>query len=352
MSERKISQSPPKLVEAGQCLMGTFNTAVVNPNVLDVDRPMGFKLPVWVNNLRLKEWEAAQISNEDWFICVAVYNTKLLGTAVIMAYHKKEKRQYLYQCKPFAWQLKLPKNLYDSHCYYHGESLSIDFFNNLEKNRIEVKFQAQATPHLPAIEASFVATHTTEPIVICHPFAKNRPLYSHKALMPVEGQLICGDITSTFQPTNACMIIDDHKGYYPYVMQYDWVTALGFAGDGRLTGFNLTNNQILEPEIYNENCLWINGKMSLLPAITIERPDGVAGQWIIRERTATNRYGERISLLFTPIVDMPVKINLGVVKVDYHGPTGRFSGHIVDNAGHKISFNQFIGMGEKKYIRL
>jgi hypothetical protein len=57
------------------------------------------------------------------------------------------------------------------------------------------------------------------------------------------------------------MIIDDHKGYYPCVMKYDWITALGYAGNGRLVGFNLTDNQVQDHEKYNENCLWLDGKM-------------------------------------------------------------------------------------------
>jgi hypothetical protein len=49
------------------------------------------------------------------------------------------------------------------------------------------------------------------------------------------------------------MIIDDHKGYYPCVMKYDWITALGYAGNGRLVGFNLNRQSGAGPrEIQRE----------------------------------------------------------------------------------------------------
>ena len=54
--------------------------------------------------------------------------------------------------------------------------------------------------------------------------------------------------------------MDDHKGFYPYVMQYDWVTGMGYSQEGKLQGFNLTDNQVRDHERFNENCLWLDGK--------------------------------------------------------------------------------------------
>jgi len=344
--QRQVLPAPVEIVSDGHCAMGTYNSPIQNVNLTELKRPLGFSAPSAWNQFRLKEWQAYQISNEDWFICLAIYNTKSLGTAIIMAFNKQEQKMYQYEQKAPAWKINSPKGLFGTHCYYHGRKITIDFNNQLENNLLNIEFKAVGFKGLPDLSGKFTAFHTTEPIVIVQPFSDNRPLYSHKALMSVQGSFTFGENESLFSKSNGCVIVDDHKGYYPYVMQYDWVTALGFHEQHGMVGFNLTDNQIQDPERYNENCLWLNGKMLPLPPVKIDRPQGVERSWVI-----TDKY-QQVDLTFTPIEDVPVKLNVGLAKVDYHGPTGQFSGYILDADGNKITFDHFIGMGEKKYVRL
>jgi len=263
-----------------------------------------------------------------------------------MAFDKHQQKMYQYEQKVPAWQLTVPKGLFGTQCNYHGRKLFIEFNNHLEDNYIDIEFKAEGFKGLPDLSAKLTAFHTTEPIVIVQPFADNRPLYSHKALMPAEGILTVDNSESLISRNRSCVIVDDHKGYYPYVMQYDWVTALGFDQQDRMIGFNLTDNQIQDHERYNENCLWLDGKMFPLPPISVNRPKGVENTWYIKDS-----YGQ-VDLTFTPLADVPVNINAGIAKVNYNGPTGIYSGYILDPENNKVQFDKFIGMGEKKYVRM
>ena len=343
---RPVTPAPASAVSNGICNMGTFNSAIEDVNLLDTKSPLGISVPKQINNLRLKEWQALQFSDENWFMCLAVYNTKTLGTAIIMAFNKQQQKMYRYEHKVPFWQLNVPSGLMNSHCYYHSKNFSIDFFNDLEHDKITVQFQAKGFKGCPDLGGDIIAHAVTEPIVIVQPFADNRPLYSHKALMPAEGTISVDSTSSPITASQGCVIVDDHKGFYPLEMKYDWVTALGYSPEGKLQGFNLTDNQIQNPNKYNENCLWLDGKMHPLPPVTIDRPNGVAHTWVIRDRH------DQVDLTFTPLADVPVKITIGVSLVDYHGPTGELAGHILDKDGNKILFNQFIGMGEQKAIRM
>lgn len=346
-ASREVLDTPHAIVSDGKCQMGTFNSAFRDVNLLQLNKPLGKDLPKPLNSLRLKEWQAIQISNEDWFICLAVYNTKSVGTAIIMAYNKSEQKMYRYEHKVPFWKLKVPSGLHDTHCSYHHKKLSIHFHNDLDNNLIGIKFQANGFKNCPDLSGHVLAHAVTDPIVIVQPFDDNRPLYSHKALMPASGYLSCDDVITPLSQDSSCVIIDDHKGYYPVEMRYDWVTALGFAPDGSLQGFNLTDNQIQNPEQFNENCLWHQGKMHPLPPIKVKRPNGVDQTWVIRDDNG------RVNLTFTPLADVPVKVGgLGIKLIDYHGPTGKFSGFILDSDGNTITFDDFIGMGERKLIRL
>lgn len=343
---RPVTPSPKNIVDDGQCHMGTFNSPFRNINLSELSRPLGYQLPECLNKFRLKEWQAFQLNSPEWFICFAVYDTKSIGTAIIMAYSKLQKRMYRYEHKVPTWRLTVPNSLYDSKCYYRSRKLNIEIHNQLDDGLFSISLSAKGFRGLPGLECSFQAHHRTEPIVIVQPFAKNRPLYSHKALMPSEG-VICFDGTRQHcNSEDTSMILDHHKGFYPYVMKYDWVTALGHNAQGELQGFNLTDNQVQSPERYNENCLWLNGKMHPLPPVKIRRPHGISSPWEIRDEF------EQLSLSFTPLADVRNRLNLGFVKVDYHGPTGILAGHILDATGKRVSFDNFFGMGEKKYVRM
>jgi hypothetical protein len=161
----------------------------------------------------------------------------------------------------------------------------------------------------------------------------------------MQGSLTIGGAVTRFQRHDSFGIIDDHKGFYPYVMKYDWLTAAGYDVRGRLVGFNLTANQTANPEKYNENCLWVDGKLHLLPAVTFARPQGVSGRWLVRDRHG------RVDMAFTPESMGNIDMNLLAVRVKYFGPFGYVEGHITDNAGNRVQFDRYFGMGEQKYVR-
>ncbi len=343
---REVSAAPAEIATNGRCNMGTFNQAIKNVNMLDVEKPLGTEVPQGLKFMRLKEWQAFQISNDEWFICLAVYNTKSIGLATVMAFDRNQQKMYRYERKVPFNLLKVPSGLADSRCYYHGADFRIDIHNNLDDGKFRVSFQADNFAGLPDLRASFTGYHETEPIVIVQPFDDNRPLYSHKALMPCEGMLELSDgRKSFFERGTGSMIIDDHKGYYPYTMAYDWVTGLGYDHKGRLAGFNTTDNQIQNHMKYNENCLWLDGQMYPLPPISIRRNTGVEGIWEV-----SDDFG-RVRIFFKPLYDCKVKINAGIIKTDYHGPTGVLEGWIKTPDGEKVCFDGFAGMGEKKFIK-
>ena len=122
-------------------------------------------------------------------------------------------------------------------------------------------------------------------------------------------------------------------------------TAAGYANNN-LIGFNLTDNQCIDPDHYNENAIWIDGQIHLLPAIKVDRPDGVMGVWNIRDKEG------RVKLDFFPKIQGNVEFNYGLAESKYHGPFGDFEGYLINNKDEKISFQNFFGMGEQFFLRI
>ncbi|SHH88774.1 DUF2804 family protein [Sporanaerobacter acetigenes] len=342
---REVREDIESLVNVdGSFNFGTYNRAVSKVNMLDAKKPLGRAAPKWFLNFRLKEWEAFQAGNRDIFIFGVVYTPKISTLICLVIYDKRNKKLYDYEKIINTKRASIGKGLFNSETKGQIKAYYMRYENNLRKNEIAV--EAKMGPHdLPMAILDIKAYHITEPIVICQPFGENRGLYSHKNFMPMEGYLILGDEKIVFNKENSHMIIDDHKGYYPYNMKYDWVTGWGKDNSGNTFAFNLTDNQVLDHEKYNENCIWIDGKMNVLPPIKVERKYENDEVWNIKDEY------DMVNISFYPETKTEIKFNYLIVKSDYEAPIGSYKGYF-KLGDRKIDIVECFGMGEKKRIRI
>ena len=72
-------------------------------------------------------------------------------------------------------------------------------------------------------------------------------------------------------------------------MHYDWITLMGRAevlGRAQFYGLNLTANQSLDPDRFNENLIWMEQGNSLLPPVRFLKSSAVptpGASWEIRD---------------------------------------------------------------------
>lgn len=344
---REVRKGIEELVKSdGKFDFGTFNSPIPNVNMYDAYRPLGYLAPKWFENYRLKEWEAFQAGNEDIFILGAVYNVKVAVLLYLIIYDKKYDKLYEYSEIINPSKATIGKGLLDSVTKGESKKCYMHYNNNLNNGIINVSAYIEHIGKLPKIKLEFKAYHTTEPIVICQPFGENRGLYSHKNFMPMEGYILIEDEKIVFDEHSSHMIIDDHKGYYPYNMKYDWVT--GWGKDEALNdfAFNLTDNQILDHEKYNENCIWYDGKMNVLPPIKVERQYNDDEIWRIKDEY------DMVNLNFHIDKKTKIKFNCLVVASDYEAPFGRYEGYLRLPDNKKVAIKSCFGIGEKKRIRI
>jgi hypothetical protein len=345
---RELIEAPDSLVSGGKWNFGTFNTQFRLVNPLDAERPLGPWVPQPMLPFRLKEWQAFQLGNERWFMLAVLYNAKFSALAQFIAYDKHSKKKFVFDRMLPPGSVKVPPSIWDSRQSYSHAGASIEIISKLESGRFYINVRLDEMKGQPAVEAHFEAIHDNgmvEPIVVSIPFGSNRGMYSHKCLMPMQGNMSIGGEKAEFKRGESFAIIDDHKGFYPYIMHYDWVTAAGFNNNKQIVGFNLTDNQSIDPDRFNENCLWVDGRLHLLPPVKFNRPDGAGGRWLIKDS-----YG-MVDLSFQPESMQEINMNALVIKVRYRGPFGYLSGFIKDRYGARTGFDNFFGMGEEKYIR-
>ncbi|WBW99369.1 DUF2804 family protein [Oceanirhabdus sp. W0125-5] len=339
MKENKIKSL---VDEKGIFNFGTYNYPLENINIMDCVKPFRTWRPNKFNYLRLKEWEAFQGGNDRFFILGAVYNIKLMTMNIIVIYDRLKDKIYEYREKSLRGKLKIGKGMISSSTECRLKKTFIRFINKLECGEVNVKCFSKGDKTKPDIDIEITGNHIIDPNVICHPFDNNRALYSHKEIMTMKGKMVIGNETIFFNQENAFLIIDEHKGFYPFKMKYDWVTGYGYGENRELIGFNFTDNQIREPHKYNENCLW-NCKKYNLPKIRVTHVN--ENLWNINDEEG------KVDLEFNIINKYKLKFNYGIVASDYEAPFGVFNGKIHTDDGIFI-MEDFFGMGEKKRLKL
>jgi hypothetical protein len=349
---RAVNPAPCQLFDKRTATInwGTFTGQVESANIIDCEKLYDYKGFIdhrEKNNKRLKEWQAFQLSDNEKFICGALYQAKQFAVVAISYYDRISEQHYLYKKFVRPSQLIIADGALPSKSSYeyNGITFSITRDRKAEKTEVMVRWPKQGK--LPSLELDLVLEETSAGMTICQPFSnpnktkENRPLYSYKNLMPARSTLKL-DNTIVPMSENSFGILDDHKGFYPKKVNYDWGTAGSYI-DNTLVGFNLTRNQIRDPEQFNENCLWYDGSLFALPAIEVTHlEDG----WHYKDK-----YG-LVDLMFTKLVNNKQKFHLGFVYMDYQGPFGLYNGYITHPQLGKIAISDMLGMAERKRYKL
>lgn len=341
---RQLQTARPALVNAGTTTFGTFDGPFEQVNPLDATAWGGVPVPRFLKSWRLKEWQAIQLSTERYFVCIALFNAKSLALAQIKIYDRANRKKVLFERKVAPWAFEVADGLLDSVTRYTGPGASLQFRNLLSESRLEVELDVEAGPDWPAVKGTIrIDAAGITPQVVSIPFGRNHGMYSHKCLMPASGSLQIGADAVSLE--DAFVFMDDHKGYYPLAMRWDWLTAGSRTADGQLVGINLTHNQSIDEARYNENCAWVGGALHLLPPVRFSRKtDGAQETWQVTD-------GEgRIDVRFD--VEMPsrVDINALVVASKYSGPYGNLRGFVTTEDG-RLDVEGWFGMGEDFYLR-
>ncbi|MCK0438997.1 DUF2804 domain-containing protein [Gordonia alkaliphila] len=341
---------PPALVVDGQYQFGTYDGPIPIINPLDVGGTDQRFHPLRRanRNMRLKEWEAFQLGDDDWFVLGAVYNAKALGLIQVIAVNKHAGTLTRWQVKMPPPTLSVARGLLGSSSRGRVADFRVEVGNHLDRGRLDVDAHHPGKRDLPSMGLHVTgrcgpdeAAH----LVVVHPFSADRALYSHKVMLPMAGNLVIGGDHVGFAEDRGFAILDDHHGDYPRPMRYDWVTAARRNAAGVVEGFNLTHNQILDPAQFNENAIWIGDQLHRLPPVTVERPQGPWGKWLIRDTSGA------VDITFTPTVRSTMHVGPGKVLAEYYAPYGWYEGAI--EAEHaSLNVDGMFGVGEQKRITL
>jgi hypothetical protein len=346
---RQPDESPSALVVDGGFQLGMFSRPLDRVNPLDARLREGRDLPRFAKSLLLKEWQHFALVDDRFYVSLAIFDTKRIGLAQVIVYDRRTGSLVERERKLLSRDMVLPDSLWDAQASAHKGAVSIEVHNRLRDGFHSIEFRCGAEGREEALQGRFECQEDPSrhvPLVVCLPLSRHRAMYSHKGLFPLRGHLEIGGERHEFDPASSYCLVDVHKGYYPYVMKWKWATGAAVRAEGGLLGFNLTDNQVRDQERYNENALWVDGRMSLLPPVRFEMdPSAPERDWRVRDREG------RVSLEFTPEAVRRVDLNLLILASRYRGPFGSFRGTIVADDGTSHSLDGAYGMCEDFYLR-
>jgi hypothetical protein len=348
MYDRPILEPIPCIVTNGEFNYGSYAKPFQFTNMLDVERPYHYPIPRIFKYFRLKEWIAFYLGDSKHFFMTTLYDAKSVALAYFQGYDRETKRSFGFRRLLVGGSLHFGPSLDGTRLVFRGGRDFLEYNLCLSQGLLSVRVGHRGNRTSPSFSGNMALTwndRQTAMETVCLPLGLNRAMYSTKALMPMNGYFKIGRETIDFSGSDAMGVLDDHKGYYPYRLRYDWVTGFGLDGKGGRMGFNLTDNQVKDPAKYNENCMWMGGRTFPLPPVKVTRPRGVYDEWIIQDTEGL------VDLTFHPETKNDLRLNLLMARSDYSGPFGTFKGFVRNGDGERIDASQVYGMGEKKYLR-
>ena len=380
--KRRAVPTPKDLVdENGKVVFGTFDKEFETMELLRAKKPT--RAPDFLRKFKLTLWEATEVHLKNGVLLAVVCDMGIFGKQLNMFYDKRTKKVYCWDTQIKSKDTIIAPNLLNgSIAKAESEVGHVTYVNNFQDGKAElsgkhtvnkknfclvtqgredktavaaIKENKVYDPALATIEYDFKLTNLSDPCVVSIPFpySDNRTLYSQKNFFKAEGKLIING-EEMISDDETVAIIDDHRGYYPRRAHYDWVTTMGKCdvdGEKKFLAFNLTRNQSINQEDYNENILWLEGKSSLLPPVTFTRTIETKdfknyAEWIVKDEH------DMVNLKFKVYGINPMVLHALVVNIDYFVAWGELEGYIRDEDGKKYVLDGMMGMGEDKTLLL
>ena len=372
--KRRAVPTPKDLVdENGKVVFGTFDKEFETMELLRSKKPT--KAPDFLRKFKLTLWEATEVHLKNGVLLAVVCDMGIFGKQLNMFYDKRTHKVYCWDTQIKSKDTVIAPNLLNGSVAEAASDFGfVKYVNNFQDGKAELsgKHTGKCLITVPneekkasesvkdnwgeaSIEYDFKLTNLSDPCVVSIPFpySDNRTLYSQKNFFKAEGKLIInGEEMISDDETTA--IIDDHRGYYPRRAHYDWTTTMGKCdvdGEKKWLAFNLTHNQSIDEEAYNENILWLEGKSSLLPPVkwtrTVESKDFTNySEWTVKDEH------DMVNLKFKVRGMNPMILHALIVNIDYYVVWGELEGYIRDEDGKKYVLDGMMGMGEDKTLLL
>ena len=334
----------------GAINFGTFRTPFLNANILD--SPLyssSSKVPAFWKKFRLKEWQHFGIITPTYYFGMVIFDAKFMGVSFFYAYDRIANKRFEHGAQLPGKAARVAGQVYNDSCEFKKKGYRLYFENQLKEGFHKVIIEIDGKKDLPAVKGEikiFEDLNTIEPLVQVSPVTQFRPFYTHKVAAPAEGSIKLGAEEIVIDRKRDIALLDEQKTYYPYSSFWKWSTAAGYNENGELLAFNLCQNMITDDEDYNENCMWVDGKIYCLKAARFKfDTKDLMHPWEMKTTDGC------MDLVFTPSGERAEKISVGLIESNFHQPFGLYNGRFKDENILIYPITNFFGLAEHHVSR-
>ena len=349
MYTREILPPIASPVKDGTPVLGTWNRAFEKVDLLEIKKPYGIKLPRWLKNYRIKEWQSFSANNSLLSIEALFCNVKIFRMAQVILYDKENDKKYIYRKIKLGTGWHLPVSLANSSVDSHMPRFFFRIHNWLDADTVKLDINIEAVRKKPPLTVHLaynISDQITIPMAVSLGFSKPRIMYAYKAFAPIAGDMVFDGKHISLMQEDCSGIFCDYKGFFPYRMITTMCSAAGFDDENRRFGFHIAENQTKENNKNNENALWLNRTLTPLPPVLITMPNGPDSIWVIQDVEGM------VDLTFTPKDQIKSGSKLIITRVDYNIILGYYNGTLINSEGGQIQIKNLLGIGEKLYLRV
>jgi uncharacterized protein DUF2804 len=343
---KRTMESPPgKLVEEGRIRLGVFNEPCRSLNLLE-SKVLGGTDKRWWGGPKLQEWMGYGLIHDDWYFGMIIMDLKLVSFATVYAHNRKTGQSFSHDGIDFGKKSGVAESNWNGKTYLTKDNFKMEFVHDLNDSKHQIIVDVPEKDGKPSVKMDLILCQNMkkfQPLVISMPIEPEHYMYTHKAVMEVSGHADIGGEKIKYNPEKDLIVSDEFKSYWPVPKRWTWGTAVGKSQSGKPVAINMVDYYTENQDIWNENCVWVDGKMSLVGSvewkIDLKNP---MKPWRLREENGL------IDLSFFP--EAGKTMDLMPVPFKYYQKCGRYEGYFIDGKGEKYLFDDLYGPAENGRI--
>ncbi|MHB8896759.1 MAG: DUF2804 domain-containing protein [Candidatus Geothermincolia bacterium] len=347
----ELKRTPDNMVSGGRLVeCGAFRSPFEKVNFSEARISVaGMRMPGAYSRFRLKEWQHFGIIAEGFYFMFAIFNARYLADSFCYFLDRVDGTRVEYEKLAPPGTAKVPSELWHDECGFSSRGYEIKIENRLADGCHRAKIEIAASSGKPAVSAEVEVIEDlakTQPLELISLLKGGRPAYTHKVPCPARAEVVVGGKNYSVGTDEGIALIDISKAFFPYTSFWYWATCAGHDAEGRLVALNLGKGINIRGEEFNDNCLWVDGRISFLGLPRFEFDEkALLKPWHIETS------GGSCVLDFEPRGERRGKVNALVVKSDFHQPYGVFNGTATDSDGCVHEIDDYFGVVEHHVAR-
>ncbi|MDP2715056.1 DUF2804 domain-containing protein [Rheinheimera sp.] len=286
--------------------------------------------------LHYKQFQFVSISHADWQIGVAIADIRYAASAFCYFYQRSTQQlDEISLLKPFSLGVQMSNTPVAGSARINGKQhicLTPKGYN----------WQLTLQGELLSGNLMLHGGENAQPIALCTPTGYNGWTYTQKHnALALSGELHYRG--TALDLSTALAGYDFSAGYMRRETSWRWGSISATLPQGRF-GLNLANG--VNETGATENCLWLDGRLQLLPPVSI----GLNRQQPTQPWQFSST-DQQVCLQFTPQQCRRERLNLGILASNFRQYCGFFSGSILLQNGEKLILDQVPGLAEDHFAR-